>query len=266
MAPLADSPTGADPTAGLAVLVKKDLIVFQRRDRFFVFGAFLLTALQTVRVDEVYFFVGVALALVLAAYVPALEWFHGTDAMLHSLPVSPETVVEARFVASLLAAGTALVCWIAAGWLLRPLLAADSPAPALWMTLQGTLAFFTVFCLLAALLIPLYFGLGAGRALVALLVLLPPLILAGYLTAGVGWGPGVVSGAGATSAPGAATGAAAVPGTGFFPPSALVTARLGALREALGSPGAVGVTLVGLGGILYLSLWTSVLWLRRREF
>ncbi|MEJ2204378.1 MAG: ABC-2 transporter permease [Gemmatimonadota bacterium] len=232
---------------GTGRLVRKDLTVFTPRDRWWVTGAFLMAALQTVRADELYFVVGLILAGALAVYVPALEWFHETDSLLHSLPVRRGTVVLARYVSALLAGGVALVVWVGAGWVLRPLLAPDRTGPAMWMTLEGLLTFASAFALLAALFFPLYFRLGVGRGALAFLGLLLVLVPAGYASAGLAWGP-------------------AAAGASLVLPSSLVGARVSALVGAVGPVLALGAVLAGIGVILTSSGLLSAHGLRRREF
>lgn len=228
-------------------LVRKDLTVFTPRDRWWVSGAFLLAAVQTVRADELYFVVGLILAAALAVYVPVLEWFHDTDSLLYSLPVRRGSVVLGRYVSTLLAGGLALAVWVGSGSVLRPILAPDPAGPAMWMTLEGLLTFGSAFALLAALFLPLYFRLGVGRGALAFLGLLLVLVPAVYASAGLAWGP--------TAA-----------GASLVLPSSLVGARVSALVGAVGPAVALGVLLAGLTVILTLSGLLSTHGLRRREF
>lgn len=247
------SKPGVSPEAGLAPLLAKDLAVFARRDRIFVLGVFLLAALQTVSTDEAFFLIALALAGALIVYVPVVEWFHQTDALLHSLPARRTTVVLARYLSALVGLGLAGIAWASAGWLLRPILDADAAGPALWSTLEGLATFFVWVCLLASLFLPLYFRLGWGRGALAFLGLVPVLLLVGYGTAGMAWGP-------------ASGGASGIAGLPLLPPSSLVSSRISALVDAIGPGWALAAIIVAMGSSLALSERLSARWLERREF
>ena len=243
--------------AGIGVILTKDLAVLSVRGFLAVLGVFLLAAVQTVTVEEVYFILGLALACALSAYVPAVEWFQETNPMLHSLPVRRATVVLARYLASVGAALVALGAWVSAGWIFRPLLAPEQTAPAMWMTVEGLLTYGVAFAVLAALFFPLYFRFGFARGGFAFLGGLPLLMLIGYGTAGVAWGPNVATIGVAGAAPG---------GAGVVLPSTLLSSRVSALVAGIGPGWALAAILVGIGGILAFSERLSVRWYGRREF
>lgn len=235
-------------------MLRKDLAVFTLRNRLLVLGAFFLAALQTVGMGEVYFFVGLMLASALAVFVPVVEWFHTTDSLLHSLPVRRSTVVLARYLSTVLAGCAAFVAWVCVGWMLRPILVPEAPGPAMWMSLQGALTFLGAFGLLTAFFLPLYFGVGIGRAALAFFGLMPLLALAGYASAGVAWGP-TAGGAVARQAAGAP----------IVLPSSLISARISSLVATVGPGWALVAIALGMGSILALSGRLALRWFRRRE-
>jgi hypothetical protein len=247
------SKPGVPAEAGLTPLLGKDLAVFSRRDRIIVFGAFFLAALQTVPNDEAFFLIAVALAGALIVYVPVVEWFQDTDPMLHSLPARRATVVLARYVSALAGLGLAGIAWVSAGWLLGTILDAHAAGPALWGTFEGLVTFSVSICFLVSLFLPFHFRMGMGRGSLAFLGLVPVLLIAGYGTAGVAWGP-------------ASGGASGVAGLPLFPPSSLVSSRISALVGAVGPGWALAAIIVAMGSILAFSERLSVRWLKSREF
>jgi hypothetical protein len=150
--------------AGMAALLRKDWAVFQPRYRVAVAVIFVLGAVQTIRADEAYFWLGVLLACALAGFVPAVEWRHGTDRLLASLPVSRDRVVLSRYAAALLGIAVAWVAWTLMGWAASPLLPADRIEPTVSATFAGGLAFVLAAGLLIALFLPPLFRLGFARA------------------------------------------------------------------------------------------------------
>jgi hypothetical protein len=252
---MTDNPSPASaPSVGRTVirLLRKEWAVFDLRGRLSVFGVFTLAAIQVVHVDEVYLFLGLALAGSLAVYVPVVEWFQETDPMLHSLPVDRDTVVLARYGVAILAGTLAGIVWNAAGRILLPVLDAGRVNPSLWMTLDGVLTFALALGFMAALFFPLYFRLGMGRASVTFLGLSLILLALAYATAGWGWGPAAKP---------------AGPAAHFLaiPPSALIRTRVSALLSSLGVAGTLTLVLVGLALLFFASIRISQHALRKRE-
>jgi len=231
----------------LGSMLRKERIAFTPRDRFFVLGVFALASLQTLRVDELFFFLGLALGVALFIYLPVIEWYQETDPMLHSLPVRRDIVVLARYLVAIVAGGGAGIIWSATGHLLLPILAAGRETPSLFMTFEGGLTFLLAFALVAILFLPMYFGWGLVRGGLAFLGSCGVLFPLAYATAGLGWGPG---GVGSPS---------------LIPPSRLISARVGALIAGLGSAGALTVILLGLAGGFWISIMLSQTLFRKRE-
>lgn len=229
-------------------LLRKDWSVFSPRHRIFVLGVFALAALQAVAVDEAYFLLGVVLAAAVAAYVPVIEWYERTDAMLHSLPVERETVVAARHLCAILGMATAGIAWNATGRVLRPILYTGSSDPAFWMTLEGSLTYSIAVAVLAVSFFPFYFRLGLGRGVAAFAVTTLALLTVGYGTAELAAGP-TASGA-----------------TGLVTPSSLIGSRVEALLGSVGPAGTISMTLAGLVGAFGVSILISRRWFETREF
>jgi hypothetical protein len=223
-------------------------VAFTLRDRAYVFGVFLLAALQTVYVDEAFFFLAVALAGALATYVPVVEWFQEADPMLHSLPVGRSTVVVARYIIAVVAGGIAGIAWAATGQILLPILASSRTAPGMWMSLGGVLTFVIAAGLLFSFFFPLYFRLGMARGAAAFLGVSFLLLVLGYGTAGLVGGP------------------AAAAAHGLIPPSALIRTRVLAMLGAVGPAGTLAIILVGLALLFAASLKLSQIGFREREF
>jgi hypothetical protein len=234
--------------ATLFQLIRKERTVFTVRDRFYVLGVFFLASLQTVTADEAFFALGIALAGALAVYVPIIEWYQGTDPMLHSLPIRRGTVVLARYLLAVSTSGVAGVLWVTTGRLLLPILDASRATPAIWMTLEGVITFFVFVGLLVALFFPVYFRLGMGRGSLVFLGLSVALLAIGYATAGLAGGP------------------ARVGILGIPPPSSLVLSRVAALLGSLGVAGTLTLILIGLALLFAVSLKLSQRWFGRREF
>jgi hypothetical protein len=239
------------PGSGVTTLlqfIRKERTVFTRRDRVYVLGVFFLASLQTVTADEAFFVLGLALAGALAVYVPIIEWYQGTDPMLHSLPIRRGTVVLARYLLAVSAGGVAGILWVTTGRLLLPILDAGRATPAIWMTVEGVITFFVFVGLLVALFFPVYFRLGMGRGSMVFLGLSAALLAIGYATAGLAGGParaGIL---------------------GIAPPSALVLSRVSALVGSLGVAGTLTLILIGLSVVFAVSLKLSQRWFERREF
>lgn len=232
----------------LGQLLRKEWTVFTPLGRFMVLTIYFLASLQLVFTDEAFFILGVALAAVLMAYVPTLEWFQETDTMMYSFPLDRNEVVLGRYLVAVLSGGAAGILWTLTGRLLSPILVAGRADPALFMTFQGGLTFTLAVIMMMVLLLPLYFGLGVVRGGIAFLGLSLLLLSVAYAMAGVAWGPGVGGSAGA------------------IPPSHLIGARVEALISGLGPAGALSVVLVGSALAFWLSLTLSRRFFREREF
>ena len=243
-----DSSGAMAASAPLIQLLRKEWAVFTLRDRVFVFGVFLLVALQAVPIDEAFFLFSLALAGALSTYVPVIEWYQETDPMLHSLPLGRGTVVVARYVVTLVAGSVAGIAWTATGRFLLPILDAGRTTPAMWMTLEGGLTFLIAVGLLVSLFFPLYFRFGMGRGAVTFMGMSLGLLALGYGTADLAGGP-------AQAGP-----------VGLIPPSSLIGARVAALLGSLGPAGTLTVVLVGIALVYGASLKLSRRWFERREF
>ncbi|UCG89027.1 MAG: ABC-2 transporter permease [Gemmatimonadota bacterium] len=247
MATRGDS-AGMNGGGGVLLLLRKDWSIFTLRHRIFVLTVFLMAALQAVVVDEAYFLLGVALAAALAVYVPVIEWYQGTDPMLHSLPVKRGTVVAARHVVTILGMATAGIVWNTTGRILRPILGGGGSDPAFWMTLEGGLTYSLAVAILALLFFPLYFRFGMGRGIAAFAVMTLVLLAVGYGTAQLAAGP---------AAPGA---------VGLITPSSVIGSRVDTLLASVGPAATVTVTLAGMAGAFGISIGLSRRWFATREF
>jgi len=197
---------------------------------------FMVLSAQLVQYDVAYLGAGVGLAGALTLLVPYFEWMRDGDRLLASLPVRRADIVGARYAVAALAVGTALVAWGAWGRLLLPLVDPERAATALWGTVEGQLTFGLVAGLALAVLLPLHFALGLGRAGVAFAALSAGLALACLLAAGTPANP--VRG---------------------------VESALTGLRAAWGP-----APMVAAGAAVFASLWLGSAWLatcayRRRE-
>lgn len=248
MSTRSDLSNAVDGGASLARLFRKEWMVFSYRGPFFVFGIYILAALQTVRLEEAFFLVNVALAGTLAVYVPVIEWFQESDPMLHSLPLSRNTVVVMRYLVAVVAGAVAGLAWSTTGHLLFPILSSGSASPPMWTTLDGILTFFLAVGLLFALFLPLYFRLGMGRGALMFLLSSLALLAAGYGALGL---TGVPAGLGATPVP---------------LPSDLIRMPIAALGDGLGPAGTLTAILLGTALLFGSSLKLSQRWFGKREF
>lgn len=153
---------------GFANLMKKDLAVFIPRDRFLVGLVFVLAHPMVLPSREAFFWLGVALAAALAAYVPVVEWHQETDRMLSSLPVRRRTIVLARYGSSFLAIAVSAVAWLSAGWILDAFMSTQDELAfgAGWGTVPGVLTYGVMAGVLVSLFLPLYFRFAMGKAVV----------------------------------------------------------------------------------------------------
>jgi hypothetical protein len=145
---------------------------------------FMLLSAQLVRYDGPYLVAGAGLACALTLLAPFFEWMRNGDRLLASLPVRRTDIVAARYVVAALSVAIALVVWGAWGRLLLPLVDPGRSAPALWGTPEGQVAFVLVAWLALAVLLPLTFALGLGRAVVAFVAVWVSLALIYLLAAG----------------------------------------------------------------------------------
>lgn len=187
--PPAPTPAGRAPASAprlIRALLRKDWVVLQPRYRAGIPLVFLIAALQTVGSDEVYFWLGVALAGALALTVPVIEWRVDAGRLVASLPATRRNVVTARYLAAGIACAAACAVWAGTGAVLRPLLHAANAGAGGWATLlTGALTFAVVTGVLLAAILPLLFGLGLGRAAVVFLPVALGLVLVGRTLAGV---------------------------------------------------------------------------------
>jgi len=233
--------TVATPAATLRLLLK-DMAALRFRHTGLISLVYVMAALQAIRYDEALFTLGVMLAVALALAVPAIEWRANTDRLLASLPVRRATLVRARYAAAGLAVALAWGVWVATGALLAPLLAAHRTPGDTWATAEGNAAFVTLCVSILAVILPLFFRLGLGRAAT---VFVPVAVTVYGLAALVA--------------------RALHGGAGLVPPGALARSGLVALARTWGGPAAAAVTLLLLAGLVALSLGISIRAFRRRD-
>jgi hypothetical protein len=236
MTALADS--GPTRRAQLAALLRRDRVVFSPRYRGGVTLVFVLGALQTIRSDEAFLWLGVALAGALAVMVPVLEWRVDAERLIGSLPVSRVMVVLERYLATGLACLGAWLVWAGAGAILSPVLDPGRIDPAIAVTLPGSLTLFVLASLLLAAFLPIRFRFGLGRAAVAFAPVALALVAAARRVA-IGAVP-----------------AGALEGAGPVLPGDAVRAALVGLIDRVGAT--VAVALVGIGVLALFAVSCSL--------
>lgn len=239
----------ADRTGTAAALLGKDWAVFRPLHRAGVALVFVLAALQTVRADEAFLWVGVFLACALAGFVPAVEWRQGTDRLLGSLPVSRDSVVLGRYAAALMAVIGAWAAWVAMGLLLAPLHLGHRTDPGIWSSATGGLTLVLLSSLLIAAFLPLLFKFGFGVAAAVFAPIAIAIVLAAR-TIAMGIEPHPVAIEGLPPA--------------LTPPAAAVRAALDTGVEGIGLAGTALAVLLALGAIMAASAWVSARAFRQR--
>jgi hypothetical protein len=136
---------------------------------------------------EVFFWMNAALACSFTVVLLVIEWRHGGERFVASLPVARADVVKARYGGAL---GAALVATCLYGLYGHALAAIGGDRltriwggrPAGWESWEGYLAFFVVVSLACSAFLPFHFRLGFGRgSAVFVATALPLLLLAGLV-------------------------------------------------------------------------------------
>jgi hypothetical protein len=152
---------------------------------------FILGAAGAVR-TPVFFWVSLVFAATLMLGLSQMDWRHGVDRFVHSLPVSRDLVVYSRYASSLL--GGALTLAIAGGTGVLRGIALNTVGGA-WPRLVSAdvgLAWVLLFATLVALYLPCYFRWGHGKGyIIGALAIAGGAILGGFIQQAVG--PGAVA-------------------------------------------------------------------------
>lgn len=161
-------------------LLARDLRVVMW-DLWLLAAIYALVSITAARHAPAFFMLGVALAAVLVAVVPAMEGMFDADRFLCSLPVSRATLVLGRYLSALVATALGLVVWMGSAALLAARFTAADPGLARWVSVDGAVAYCVTVIGLTAIFLPCYFrfGLGKGAAVFSLCVMGMSAILAG---------------------------------------------------------------------------------------
>lgn len=219
----------------MMALLRKDIGV-ARWDLPLAIVVFMLLSAQLVHYDAPYLVAGVGLACALTLLVPFFEWLRNGDRLLASLPVRRADIVGTRYVVAALAVAVALVAWGAWGRVLLPLVDPERSTAAPWATVEGQVTFALLAGLALAVLLPLHFALGLGRAVPAFVALL----------VGVGLVDALATGAPAD-------------------PAAAVESALSAVGSRWGPIATIAVGAAAFAAMLAASAWLAVRAYERRE-
>ena len=208
-----------------------------------VVAMFILGSLGAVRAP-VFFWVSLVFATMLMFGLSQMDWRHGVDRFVHSLPVSRDLVVYSRYGSALL--GGALTLTIAGvSGVLRGM-AFDSVGRA-WPRLVSAdvaLAWVVLFAAIVALYLPCYFRWGHGK---------------GYVVGALAIAAGAVAGDLVQQAAGRGDGEAGLP-------QGLVVLGVVEAAARLGLPLTAALVLGASGLMLVVSAQLSAWVYRSREF
>ena len=215
---------------------------------------FILGSAGAVRAP-VYFWVSLVFAATLMLGLSQMDWRHGVDRFVHSLPVSRDLVVYARYGSALLGGALTLAIAAIAGVLRGAALDTVGRAWPRLVSVDVALAWVLLFALIVALYLPCYFRWGHGKGyIIGALAIAAGVVAGGFIQQAVGRGavaetvpPGLV-----------------VPAGGL--PQGLVVSSVVEAAARLGLPTTAAIVL-GLSGVLILaSSRLSILAYRHREF
>ena len=124
---------------------------------------FVLGAFGAVGRGQVFFWYCLVFAAAIVFGVSQMDWRHGVDRFVHSLPVSRDLVVRARYAWAVLAGATTLMVAGAAGVMNGSRLAAAGQDWPRWVSADVALAWVLLYVAVVSLYLPCYFRWGHGR-------------------------------------------------------------------------------------------------------
>ena len=143
-------------------LIYKDLrvgLVFL----FLAIPCFAIGASAGVRSGPVFFWISLVFAAALVLGTSQMDWRHGVDRFMHSLPVSRDLVVRARYAWALLAGALTLFVAGSAGVVQAARLTSAGQQWPRWVSADVVLAWVLLFVIIVALYLPCYFRWGHGK-------------------------------------------------------------------------------------------------------
>jgi hypothetical protein len=155
-----------------------------------VVPVFILGSVGAVRAP-VFYWVSLVFATMLMFGQSQMDWRHGVDRFVHSLPVSRNVVVYSRYGTALLGGALTLAIAAAAGVLRGMALETVGMAWPRLVSIDVGLAWVLLFAMLVALYLPCYFRWGHGRGyIVGALAIAAGIIAGGFIQEAIGRGQG----------------------------------------------------------------------------
>lgn len=140
---------------------------------------FAIGASAGVRGGPVFFWISLVFAVALVLGTSQMDWRHGVDRFMHSLPVSRDLVVRARYAWAVLAGALTLVAAGIAGVVQAVRLTSAGQEWPRWVSADVALAWMLLFAIIVALYLPCYFRWGHGKGYI-----IGALTIAGGVVAG----------------------------------------------------------------------------------
>lgn len=154
-----------------------------------VVPTFAVGAAGGARVGPVFFWFTLVFAAALILGLSQMDWRHGVERFVHSLPVSRELVVYSRYGSALLGGLLSLAIGGAAGvWRGVSMTSAGAAWPR-WVSADVALAWVLLFAMLVAVYLPCYFRWGHGKGyIIGALAIAGGVVAAGFIQEAVGGG------------------------------------------------------------------------------
>jgi hypothetical protein len=208
-------------------------------------------SLTGLRSGDAFFWWNVVSAAVLVATPMALDWSEGADRFVHSLPVSREDVVRARYAHAALIAAASFAASLGEAALVTWALSGSGVAWPPWIRTETALAFLLAASGVIALFLPCVFrfGFGAGPGVFAAIV-----IAGGFAIVPIGRAVGAIG-----PEKFDLRGVQGIPGG----PAARIVVQAVA---ASGQAGAAAAVVGGAAALLWASMRLSVRFHQSREF
>jgi hypothetical protein len=221
---------------------------------FVLVAMFVLGSVGAVRAP-VFFWVSLVFAATLMLGLSQMDWRHGVDRFVHSLPVSRNLVVYARYGTALLGGAVTLAIAGTAGVLRGLALDAAGLAWPRLISVDVALAWVLLFALIVALYLPCYFRWGHGKGyIIGALAIAAGAVAGGFLQEAVSRGNV------ATTLPKGLVGAA-----GALPQGLVVSSVVDAAAR-LGLPLTAAIVLGLSGSVLVVSARLAARGYANREF
>jgi len=226
---------------------------------------FILGSAGAVRAP-VYFWVSLVFAATLMLGLSQMDWRHGVDRFVHSLPVSRDLVVYARYGSALLGGALTLAIAGTAGVLRGVAFDTVGLAWPRLVSVDVALAWVLLFATLVALYLPCYFRWGHGKGyIIGALAIAAGVVAGGVIQAALGRGAVVETGP-----QGLVVSAADLPrdlvASAAGLPQGLVVSSVVEAAARLGLP-LTAVIVLGLSGIvLFISARLAARAYSNREF